>query len=255
MSKATGKTTEHIKVNNQRARLRRDVQRDIAEGRLHIAHAAAEYVRRQQAAGISSSRMGSDFTVPMVLGALANCGGMISDDRGRARQALDRCVPFMPGVERALQVGTQDGLLEVDTHGNHTTRIALTAAGWAALGNVAPGAYEPSAAAPQPPVEQPPAAAPPADTPTPPVGALERLCIRLGVERDEWRERAEQAAANNDTLIERLAEAQAEIMRLRALLPEAQHVHGSNGSSGSLRGRLSATEQEALDRLMREVPA
>ncbi len=248
--------------------IRAGLAQAVNTGQLNASHFFFLYLRHCEAAGIARpAAMTAKYMRAAILGILSNQKNYtIYDKNGHA---VDHLREMMEGFLTSAAMSsymvslTKEGLIDRKMHtgGRKTDQVTLTAAGLKEVGGhpvgPTPGfwlpGYEPSGN------YRASTIAPPSQMPATGAGsysnaALTRLCIRLGCERDEWEHKYEQAISNNDELVQRLIVADEEIRQLRERLANPQLVHSNGSSDTGLRGRLSATEQEALDRLMREIP-
>lgn len=247
-------------------RLRRHLVQAWTNHEFHRSHFLALYVRHIKAAGFDlPASVKAVHVGDAILGVLSNQpNGTVYSPQGHAvdfirnqleyRLTAATASPYMINLER-------DGLLTRVMHvgGRKTDRVTLTPAGWAYLGGSPVGpcpefwlpGFGPTVPAPAPAATVPIPPATPASSST---DDLVRLCLRLGEERDEWHRRYDQAVANGDELVQRLIVADAEITRLRGLVPEAVTVHSNGSGTSTVGSRISDSEREALDRLMREIP-
>lgn len=269
----------------------RDLLALANQGAIHLSHVLPLALAHFAAVHCKSPRnFYRPITEPYVLGALISLeGGGVWDTGGHA---AERLYDHTHGISRTqlrsvLIDMDKAGLVSRKMHqgGRATDHIAITDAGRAIINNQPPGpvpafwlpGYEPGGVYrpgrgedeiisdlkqdmpelmvagengrdPEPGVVQTPAAADGDLDHT----ALARLCLHLGVERDEWREKYAKAEENIDDLVRRLNDAAVEIERLRKVARNADaSVHGAY----PLRESLRAEERTQLDRLMRELPA
>lgn len=206
-----------------------------------------------------------DMVDPYVIGTLTTFpGNTIVDQHGFATATLRDMMPELPynfsiivrRMEKAGFVSRQHG-----TGGRRTTSITATPAGIALLGEWLPhqpapddiwlGDYKPKKIALAPVVTLPPMSTSDHDIDA---TSLSRLCLRLGIERDEWAGKFFQAEANIDKLVARMADQETELQELRRRLDNATPAYDSANPNVALRARLTDDERASLDRLMREVP-
>ncbi len=234
-------------------------------------------LRHYQAAGVDRPKsMFTDMVYPYIIGALVTLPDYtIVNDSGFATADLHTMVPAMPTnfnpiVRDMRKAGLVDTVLAPG--GRRTISITATETGVALLDGWLPhepapediwlGNYRPAAdPAPARLTLAPP---PPAHTMHPhpsnnmmggyDTDALSRLCLRLGIERDEWANKFFQAEANLDNLIKRMSDQEVELQELRRRLDATPTVFSTGKDDKSVRARLSDDELAALDRLMREVP-
>lgn len=205
-----------------------------------------------------------DMAYPYIIGALTEFpDNTIVDPRGYATKLLhDRVPEFKTNFNPVMRKMEQEGYVvrRLGAGGRRTTAIQATTAGLALLNGWLPhrpapddlwlGDYGPVA-----PVV---AIAPPPSTNSDPtdidITSLSRLCLRLGIERDEWASKFFQAEGNIDKLVARMGDQEKELQELRRRLDGTPTVYSSGSDPSVLRARLSDDERASLDRLMREVP-